>query len=469
MVTLYFFNTVRSVDKVLSGGYGLIAYTSDRGGYYDIWLFNTRNGVNVQLTNELGDSFSNPVWSPDSSKIAFVGKNRILYIIHLTTGLISSIDQLEEEADFALDWSPDSERLAYTKRNHIILYNVTSHEVESIILPGSSNVQWFPNGVELLFQAPDASGISQLFRIRTDGSKKQQITSNTDGPLHNAQLSPDGTFALYTTPGVSISIINTVELSTSNVFEVKGGPLAKNYFPKWSPDSMQIAYSATASNDTGYFSQVRTVGRQAENDRIWAVSNCFATPITWSPDGRKIAYLSGCTEQEFAHEMWVFDFKHPVPIRLIEGVRIMSLQWSPTPIIDISRKTYTSPVYKVKFLYPSHWQKVNDERYEGVDGFFQISAISSGGSIDEVCRGEASHPLMPYGSRPSIFKTQIQNQEACLIFPSADQPAEMLRQAALIVRYPKPIQIQETDYNYFILWADERHIKQITSSLMFLS
>ena len=147
----------------------------------------------------------------------------------------------------------------------------------------------------------------------------------------------------------------------------------------------------------------------------------------------------------------------------------MSLQWSPSPPLKLPRKTYTNPTYKVSFTYPSHWKKVNDERFEGADGFFQISAISAGEVIDEVCHGEAFQQLMPYGSMPRIAKTKIQNQEACYIFPSADQPLEMNSQAAVIVRYPKPVDIQGTTYNYFILWADQQHIKEITRTLIFLN
>ncbi|MBX9976503.1 LysM peptidoglycan-binding domain-containing protein [Cytobacillus firmus] len=450
------------------GGQGLIAYTTDLGGQYDIWLYNPRTGENVQLTSGLGDSFSSPEWSPNSRRIAFIGKNRIIYVVDVASGAIAQIDQMEESAEFKLDWSPDSSQIAYTKQGRIIMYNVLSHQAQSIQQPDSTDVQWFPSGRELLFQAPDESGNSQLFRMQTDGSGKQQITRNTGGRLNNAQLSPDGSFVLYTTPGVSISIIHTVELSTGNVFEVKGGPLAKNYYPTWSSNSLKIAYSATAFEDRGYFSQVRTVGRRGEEDRIWAISNCFASPVTWSTDGTKIAYLSGCKEQEFASEMWAIDLRHPVPIRLIAGVNIQSLQWSPTAILDGTQKTYTNTTYKVTFQYPSNWRKVNEERYEGADGFFQISAISAGENLDEVCHGEAFHPLRPYGSMPSILKTRIQNQEACYIFPSKDQPAEMLNQSALIVRYPTPITIQGETYNYFILWADQPHLKEIASSLVFL-
>ena len=322
--------------------------------------------------------------------------------------------------------------------------------------------------MELLFQAPDASGNSQLYRVNKDGTGKQQLTKNTDGPLHNARLSPDGSFVLYTTPGASISIIHTVELSTGNVYEVKGGPLAKNYFPEWSPNSLQIAYSATAFDDKGYFSQVRTVGRQGENDHIWAISNCFQTPVTWSSDGSKLAYLSGCKELEFANEMWVIDLSHPVPIQLIKGGNITSLQWSPMPILDVSKVEYTNETLGVNFQYPASWHKVNDVRYEGEDGFFQVSALFGSENIEEVCHAEAFQKSMPYGSTPQIIKTQTPYEVSCTILPSADQPAEMKNQAAYIAKYPIPMTIGGATYNYFVLWADKDHIKEISSTILFL-
>lgn len=311
---------------------GFIAYTSDRGGRYDIWIYNPQMGANVQLTQGLGETFTKPYWSPDRTKIAFVRMNRIIYIVSTVNGSVSQIDQLEE-GNLFLDWSPDSQWLAYVKHDLIMLYDVNTHQTQSIEQPGASNVGWFPNGTELIFQAPDASGINQLYRIRTDGTGRQQITNNTAGPLHDVRLSPDGMFAVYTIPGASISIIHTVELSSGRDFEIEGGPLAKNYNPEWSPDSGRIAYSATASDVSGYYSQVRTVGRKGEEDRIWAISNCFATPVTWSPDGSKLAYLSGCREQEFASELWVLEFSNPVPVRVIAGVNIANLQWSGRPYL----------------------------------------------------------------------------------------------------------------------------------------
>jgi TolB protein len=448
------------------GDRGLLAYTSNRSGSYDIWIYNPSNGLNQQITNGLAESYSTPFWSPDSTKIAFVGKNGILNILNLVDNSIAKIDQFADGLGVFLDWSPNSQEIVYTKTNGLVIYNVITHRARILNASGATDAQWFPSGTELLFQASDTKGVSQLFRMKTNGTGKVQVTRNTGGLLNNVRLSPDGTYALYTTPGASISIIYSVNLATGNVIEVKGGPLAKNYFPTWSPDSSRFAYSATAFENLGYFSLIRTAGRQGMNEVTRAISDCFATPVTWSPDSRKIAYLSECKQQGSSSEIWMVDLTHPVPIRLVAGRSITSLQWSPLPITFL-KKTYSNSVYKVRFQYPSHWQRVNDERYEGVDGSFQISAIASDQSIDVVCQNEAFHQLNPYGTQPRIQHTRIGNQPACLIFPSQDQPTEMRNQAALIVRYPAPVVIDGTHYQYFILWADQNHIIEIGNSLTF--
>jgi TolB protein len=122
----------------------------------------------------------------------------------------------------------------------------------------------------------------------------------------------------------------------------------------------------------------------------------------------------------------------------------------------------------VNFLYPINWIKVSEYRYEGVDGFFQAAAVA-GENLEQVCRNEAYHVLKPYGSEPTIMKTAIQGQEACLIFPYPDQPLEMRGQSALIVRYPKPITISGQTYSFFILWADQNHLREIANTVTFLT
>lgn len=449
------------------GENGFIAYNSAHIVGPDIWLYNVKSGENIRLTDGIGASFSKPVWSNDSSRIAFVGQDQIIYIIYHEFGLIGAIDQLAEGGDFTLNWAPDNETLAYTARGNIMLYNTTTHESREVIQPGASNVNWFPNGKELLFQAIDSSGISQLYRSPLTGTPKEKITNNTEGPIHDAQLSKDGKNALYTTPGASISLIKVVDIATGKTFEIEGGPEAKNYFPTWAFDSIRIGYSSTILRNQNYRSQIRTVNFDGANDQVQAIANCYSTPVSWSPHNERIAYLSGCGE-EYSTEMWAVEIEKKLPVKLLEDKHIYDLQWSPTAIADFKSSEFTNETFDVNFQYPIGWKRVSDERYEGKDGFFQISALFGSEKLDEVCHAEAHQDNKPYGSNPTIEKNESSTLQSCLIMPSDDQPAEMKRQAAFIVKYPAPITIKEKTYNYFILWADKDHIKEISSTVMFL-
>lgn len=140
------------------------------------------------------------------------------------------------------------------------------------------------------------------------------------------------------------------------------------------------------------------------------------------------------------------------------------------PFFPFRLKRYQSQTYAVRLFYPSHWRRIPnyDERYGAADGFFQVSAISSGGAnINELAYQEAFHHLQPYGSNPMIFRGYVAGQEARFIFPSADQPPEMSGQAAIIIRYPRPITISGEIYDYLILWVDRYHLFWIAQTIRF--
>jgi TolB protein len=338
------------------GEEGWIAYTTNRGGTYDIWLYLSTDGSTLPLTKGLGTETSTPNWSPDCRKIAFVGIEGILFVIAVISGTVSRIDQVEPT--ILLDWSPDSQFLAYVKGDdQIVIYNTASHSSHIIQQPGASDPQWFPSGQDLLYAAPDASGLTQLYKIARDGSNKSQITQNTNGPLHNVRLSPNGTFVLFTSPGASISLITTVHLATGKTFSLKGGPLSKNYYPEWSPDSNAIAYSATFYPHSGYYSFIQTDRSTGGQIRTWAISDCFGSQVSWSPNGNYIAYLSGCDNEGKTNQVWVVDAQDPVPILILQGGHITAVQWSPTVEIEPPQTAFISPEYHVSFLYPAYWNK----------------------------------------------------------------------------------------------------------------
>jgi hypothetical protein len=93
---------------------------------------------------------------------------------------------------------------------------------------------------------------------------------------------------------------------------------------------------------------------------------------------------------------------------------------------------------------------------------------AGGSSLDALVQNEINHPLHPYGTYPSVENLTVDGQSARLILPSADQPAEMRKQAALLAQYPQPVSINGTAYNFFVLYASEPHIRRMASSVRFL-
>ena len=146
-----------------------------------------------------------------------------------------------------------------------------------------------------------------------------------------------------------------------------------------------------------------------------------------------------------------------------------SIPPTPTPYLDMWT-TYSNPVFAVSLEYPADWQptpgygspETGEIRFGGINGFFQVNAMDTE-IIDMAAASEAGHILQPYGANPTIESLQIQGQEARLILPSEGQQY----QAAIIIRYPQPVNVTGTPCKFFILWADQGHIRAIIQTIKF--
>ena len=235
-----------------------IAYTetSDSG----IWLADV-DGTNQRLLTGRG---SNPVWSPDSTTIAF--RRSGLWLMNADgTNQRRLTDRGQDPV-----WSPDSTRFAFT----------------------------------VTITQEDAGGGSRhtelgIWSIHTDGTDLRQLTgySTTDetglaaDDAPNPVWSPDGTQLAYA------RVERTVETIAPRTwgFAVTGGEVAmidangtnlrivtgNGLDPTWSPDGERIAYT------------------ESDGDGVWLASAGGATDPgyvdigkspTWSPDGTMVSY-----------------------------------------------------------------------------------------------------------------------------------------------------------------------------------
>lgn len=304
---------------------GTIYYVSNKGGQYDIWSYNLKNRRNSQITNSICEDYTVPFVSPDGKKIAFVGKNNIIYVLNINNKAISKIDQTNPYTH--IGWSSDNKFIAYGNGREIAIYNLEKHRARKLQIQRAQDVQFMPDNENLLYHSYDESNSSQIYIIGVDGKNKKQLPKAQEGQVNFLKLSPDGKYISYTLPGASISIINIMELSTGKMLTAPEGQLAKNYNPIWSPDSSKILYSSTSYKASSYFSLVKTFNPTTQTDFVWSISNCYLTPLAWSPDGGKFIYLTDCDRKNF-NKIWMMSLTHPAPIMLLEGGDIVSLAFS---------------------------------------------------------------------------------------------------------------------------------------------
>jgi LysM repeat protein len=130
---------------------------------------------------------------------------------------------------------------------------------------------------------------------------------------------------------------------------------------------------------------------------------------------------------------------------------------------------YSDPLYKVAFSYPESWQNVSHgmmTKFEGEDGFVQLSAAGAPYDLDTVTRDHAYHELRPYGIAPIIENIKLADgRDARLILPSEGQLDRLSGQAALVTQYGDTVQLGTYRYKFLVLFADVNHIRQIASTI----
>jgi TolB protein len=134
---------------------------------------------------------------------------------------------------------------------------------------------------------------------------------------------------------------------------------------------------------------------------------------------------------------------------------------------------FNNSTYRISLGYPKNWKDATTDGFSGTDGFrgsngfLKLGAMNAE-SLQAGCESNAQHRLQPFGSNPQVQQLRVQRQPACLILPSADQVPDANGMAALIVRYPQPVRINNDFYRFFVLWADKTHIRDLAATLRFM-
>jgi len=136
-----------------------IAYVTDGSGEEQIAIRDAAGGAETLLTDFKHGYFYRPVWSPDSSKLAFSdNEHNLWYLDAKGHGKPVRVDQdpRNEIHDYA--WSPDGKWLAYSKQRDnqipgIWLYSLSSDKATPVSSPFDADVNpvFDPDGKYLYF------------------------------------------------------------------------------------------------------------------------------------------------------------------------------------------------------------------------------------------------------------------------------------------------------------------------------
>ncbi len=192
---------------------------------------------------------TDPVWSPDGTRIAFVKESeghRNIYVMNadgtgqtnLTPGPVTT-GQANEGTNPT--WSPDGSRIAYTNANGDIWVMNADGSGKTNLTRTLATVAietqpaWSPDGSRIAY-VRDAD----IWVMNADGTNQRPLTATT-GALQDEKApdwSPDGSQIVYG-KGSAVWVMNA---DGTNQHQI----LANSVLPAWSPDGTKITFSSSS-------------------------------------------------------------------------------------------------------------------------------------------------------------------------------------------------------------------------------
>lgn len=245
---------------------GVLALESDRGGDWDIYLFDMDSRRFFNLTHVAGEEYA-PAWSPDGARLAFHadrdGDGRAeLYVIDADGRRLQALD-VRAGHNWRPVWSPDGQALVFIRGfGGLLLVDLATRAERS--LGEGFGPTWSPDGRYLVtYLDPDGRLNADLY-LRNVMSG--HVTSLTDTPLNewSPAWSPDGASIAFTSARDSafseIYLLDAACIQAARLLSTCRNAIRRlthndvnDTSPAWSPDSRSLVAVADVAGATAIY------------------------------------------------------------------------------------------------------------------------------------------------------------------------------------------------------------------------
>ena len=315
--------TLTGLDELL--------FTSNRDGNDEIYSMVADGSGQSNLTNH-GASDTEPVWSPDGTKIAFT-TNRNVNLDILVMSADGSVpvnltSAPSAAADFEPAWSPDGTRLAYRSTRtldfEVHVMNADGTGIANVSNHGAFDGEplWSPDGGTIAFLS-NRDGNNEIYAVHPDGTDATNLTMHGQSDGEHA-WSPDGTKIAFRSFRLGNQDVYVMNSDGSNPIRLTSS-IAFDGAPVWSPDGSKIAFVTTRDGREEIYvmnpdgsGKVNLTNHAGDDDQP-----------AWSPDGTRIAFRS---DRDGNFEIYVMHADGSDPTRLTnDPAADGSPAWRPVP------------------------------------------------------------------------------------------------------------------------------------------